>query len=161
MNEQPLASLLVRLLSLAFFMLLTFGAFFWFSVSSVNLISTLRTESQVIGFDKGAMYTLGCGLGLLAITVGGLMQGILKLKLTEKQHSFFSRSIVISLLLMVIYPQVAHYTVDSYLKSKQYSICDEVSYQWLIYSKLYYTKDNMACSNLIREKSIASNANKF
>lgn len=154
MNDEQQASLLVRILSLVFFILLTLGAFTWFAISAVGLISDLRMESPVIGFDKGSMYTLGCGLGLLSITIGGVLQGILKLDLTPKQISLFSRSIVASLILMIIVPQMAHYAVHKFAKNKNYSICENASYRWLIYTKIYYTKNIEACDELVKIKEL-------
>lgn len=152
MNEGQQASLLVRISSLMFFIGLTLGAFTWFSISAVGIISKFRMESQIIGFDKGSMYALGCGIGLLSITIGGVIQGILKLDLTPKQNLLFSRTIIASILLMVIVPQAAHYTVDKLVTNKNYSVCEKASYRWLFYTKLYYTKSREACDELVKKK---------
>lgn len=150
-QEQP-PSLLVRISSVAFFVMLTLGAFIWFVISTTQLISKFRLESQVISFYKGSMYMLGCGLGLLLLTIGGIFQGIFKLELTTKQSSLLSRGIIVSLLLMILFPQLAHYIVDRNVQKQSYSICDDVSYRWLFYTKLYYTKSKDVCNELAKKK---------
>jgi hypothetical protein len=79
------------------------------------------------------MYMLGCGLGLLLLSIGGVMQGILGLKLTKKMDALFPRGLVISLLLMFAFPQLTHYLVDKYAHKQHYSICSDVTYRWLLY----------------------------
>jgi uncharacterized BrkB/YihY/UPF0761 family membrane protein len=158
MSEEQRSSLLVRILSVAFFLILTLGACTWFFISTTGLIYQFRIESQVVGFDKGSMYMLGCGLGLLLLTIGGVMQGIFALELTPKKQSLFSRGIVISLILMVLFPQLTHYVVDKYAQKQSYSICHDASYRWLLYSKLYYTKSRIVCNELVKEKEITKSS---
>jgi len=154
MNEEQQSSLLVRILSLAFFIILTLGALTWFAISIIGLISQFHIKSEVVGFDKGSMYMLGCGLGLLLLTTGGVMQGVFGLELTPKNQSLFSRGIVVSLVLMIFFPQLTHYAVVKYAQKQSYSICNDASYHWLLYSKLYYTKSRVACNVLVKEKEI-------
>ena len=158
MNEEQQSSLLVRILSAAFFIILTLGAFTWFSISITGLISQFHIESQVVEFDKGSMYMLGCGLGLLLLTIGGVMQGMFGLELTPKKQSLFSRGIVVSLVLMVFFPQLTHYAVDKYVQKHRYSICNDLSYRWLLYTKIYYTKNRVACNELVKEKGITKSS---
>jgi hypothetical protein len=158
MNEEHQFSLIVRIGSVAFFLVLTLVAFAWFSISSIGLISQFHIENQVVGFDKGSMYMLGCGVGLLLLTIGGAMQGIFGLELTPKKQSFFTRGILISLVLMVTFPQLTHYLVEKYAQKHRYSICKDVSNKWLLYSKLYYTKTKLACNDLAKEKEITKSS---
>lgn len=154
MNEKHQPSLLVRIGSVAFFLALTLGAFTWFTISTTGLIYQFHIESQVVGFDKGSMYMLGCGIGLLLLTIGGAMQGIFGLELTSKRQSLFTRGILISLALMVIFPQLTHYSVDKYAQKHRYTICSDASYHWLLYTKLYYTRTKIACNELGKEKEM-------
>src|SRR5690606_22518155 len=100
-----------------------------------------------------SMYMLGCGIGLLLLTIGGVMQGIFGLELTPKKQSLFTRGIVVSLALMVVFPQLTHYVVNKYAQKQHYSICNDASYRWFLYSKLYYTKSKIACDELIKHGS--------
>lgn len=154
MSEEPQASLLVRILSLAFFGMLTLGAFVWFAVSIKGLISQFHIESLVVGFDKGSMYMLGCGLGLLLLTIGGLMQGFLEFDFTAKMRLLFARGIVVSLVLMVLFPQLTHYVAGRHAQNKGYSICEDASYRWLLYAKIYYAKSTAACNEFVKQKEI-------
>ena len=117
MNDDKSPSLLVRILSITFFSILTLAALAWFSISLVGLISQFHLRDPVVGFDKGSMYMLGIGLGLLLLTIGGVMQGMLGQELTEKKESLFKTGIVISLILTVSFPQLTNYVVDKYAYS--------------------------------------------
>ena len=154
MNEGQSSSLLVRILGVALFLALTLGSFAWFFISAVGLISQFRIENPVVGFDKGSMYMLGCGLGLLLLTIGGMMQGIFELEMTSKNETLFSRGMALSLILTFAFPHMTHYLVDRYAHKKHYSVCDDATYRWLLYSKFYYTESKTACEKLISEKEI-------
>jgi hypothetical protein len=158
MNDEQHSSLLARILSVTFFSVLTLAALTWFFISITELISKFRLGDPVVGFDKGSMYMLGCGLGLLLLSIGGVMQGIIGLKLTRKVEELFTRGIVISLLLMFAFPQLAHYLVDKYAHKQHYSICSDVTYRWLLYGKFYYTENKIACDKLIDEKEITKSS---
>jgi len=154
MNDEQHSSLLARILSFTFFSVLTLAALTWFFISITELISKFRLGDPVIGFDKGSMYMLGCGLGLLLLSIGGVMQGIIGLKLTKKMDALFTRGLVISLLLMFAFPQLTHYVVDKYAHKQHYSICSDATYRRLLYGKFYYTESKIACDKLINEKEI-------
>lgn len=158
MNDGQRPSLLARILSVSFFSILTLAALTWFFISITELISKFRLGDPVVGFDKGSMYMLGCGLGLLLLSIGGVMQGILGLELTRKMEALFTRGIVISLLLMFAFPQLTHYLVDEYAHKQHYSICSDVTYRWLLYGKFYYTESKIACDKLVNEKEITKSS---
>ena len=154
MNEGQSSSLLVRILYAALFLVLTLGSVAWFFISAVGLISQFRIENPVVAFDKGSMYMLGCGLVLLSLTIGGMMQGIFGLELTPKKATLFSRGIVVGLILTFAFPHMTHYLVDRYAHKKHYSVCDDATYRWRLYSKFYYTESKTACEKLVSEKEI-------
>ena len=83
---------------------------------------------------------LGVGFGLFLLAIGGVMKGALGQALTPKKETLFKRGMVISLILMVFIPQVTNYVVDKYAYKHHYSICDDATYRWLLYSKYYYIK---------------------
>jgi len=158
MNGEQLPSPLARFLSVAFFSMLTLSALAWFVVSIIGLISQFRLNDPVVGFDKGSMYMLGIGFGLLLLTIGGIMQGMLGQALTVKKETLFKRGIVISIVLMVAFPQLTHYLVDKYAHKHHYSICNDATYSWLLYSKFYYTESKITCDKLVNEKEITKSS---
>lgn len=147
-----------RLLSVAFFAILTILSLVWFFISVTSLLSQFRLNESVIAFDKGSMYMLGVGIGLLSLTIGGLMQGIFGKVLTSKWESLFKRSLVVSIIVMVALPQLAQYSVDSYARKQHYDICNEATYKWFLYSKYYYTDNQIACNKLVKEKEITKSS---
>lgn len=158
MNREQLPSPLTRFLSVVFFSMLTLSALAWFVVSVIGIISQFSLNDPVVGFDKGSMYMLGVGLGLLLLTIGGIMQGIFGQALTPKEETLFKRGIVISIVLMVTFPQLAHYLVSKYAHKQHYSICNDATYRWLLYRKLYYTESKITCDKLVNEKEITKSS---
>ena len=154
MNEGKSSSLLVRILCVALFLVLAFGALAWFFISAAGLISQFLIENPVVGFDKGSMYMLGGGLGLLLFAIGGMMQGVFGLELTPKKTTFFSRGLLVSIVLMFTFPHMTHYVVDIYAYKKHYSVCDDATRRRRLYSKFYYTESKAACEKLVSEKEI-------
>lgn len=154
MNEEQHPSLLARVLSVAFFLVLTFSALTWFFISTFWLISQFLSENPVIGFDKGSMYMLGGGLALLALSVGGIIQGIFGLELTPKKEKIFSRAIIFSLLLMFVFPQLTHYGISKLANERQYAICKGATYRWLFHAKYYFTESTDTCNELVNEKEM-------
>ena len=86
------------------------------------------------------------------------MQGIFGLEFTPKKATFFTRGLVASIILMVAFPHMIHYLVDRYAQKKHYSICDDATYRWLLYSKFYYTESKTACDKLVNEKDIGESS---
>ncbi|MBU3068583.1 hypothetical protein KOI40_02065 [Aestuariicella sp. G3-2] len=117
MRTVPQSSLVARVLSVAFFLLLTVAAFFWFVVSITELISQIHQNAPVIEFDKGAVTMLEIGLGLLLLTVGGMIQGLFGKDLTPKYESLFTKGIVVSILLVFLLPHAVHYGVSQYTQT--------------------------------------------
>jgi len=154
MKYEQLPSTLVRFLSVGFFLILTLSALAWFVVSIIGLAFQFRMNDAVVGFDKGSMYMLGAGLGLLLLTIGGVMQGLIGKELTPKQEALFAKGLISSLILMVTFPQLTHYIVANYAQKQNYIVCKNATYRWLLYSKIYYVKNETACIELVNEKEI-------
>lgn len=151
-DQQP--SIIVRLLIVACFFACAVMALAWFIISITSLISQFASNDPVVEFDKGSIYMLGGGGFFLLITAGGIMQGLLGKKLTLKLDRLFTRGIVGSLILMFGVPHLTHYAVASYAQQRNYSVCSDVTYRWLLYSKFYYTKSDMDCAELVSKKEI-------
>lgn len=160
MGDEQNTSILVRFLSVAFFLVLALAALAWFIVSVSELVSDLLFGRSVVSFDKGAIYMLGAGLAGLLFAIGGVMQGLLRKNLTPKIEVLFTKALMFSLILMFGFPHVAHYVVASYTQQKNYRLCSDATYQWLLYSKLYYTSSSEACNELVKEKEITKSSSR-
>ena len=159
MKSEQLPSAFVRFLSVGFFLILALSALAWFVVSIIGFVSQFRMNDMVVGFDKGSMYMLGIGLGLLLLTIGGVIQGLLGIKLTPKKETLFTRGLMFSLILMVTFPQLTHYLVAHYAQKQNYIVCSAATYRWLLYSKIFYVKNEVVCTELVNEKEITKNSN--
>ena len=144
MNKEQKPSLLIRLLSVTFFCILTSTSLTWFFISVYKLQQQLTTNSPIVTFDKGSMYMLGGG------TVGGVLQGIFNIELTEKRESLFKKLMVLNLLLIFILPQLSHYLLNRYINKQHYSIRNKATYHWFLYSKYYYTNNQVTCNQLLK-----------
>jgi len=154
MGGEQRPSTLVRFLSVVFFSILTLSSLAWFTVSITGLLSQFLLNDPVVEFDKGSMYMLGIGLGLLLLTIGGVIQGLLGKKLTSQKEAVFTRGLAFSLILMIGFPHLTHYVVANYARQRNYSVCSDATYRWLLYSKFYYTNSDMACNELVSKKEI-------
>ncbi len=158
MNDELHPSVLVRLLSISFFLVFALAALAWFALSMNDLTTALSSGLPVVGFDKGSTYMLGAGIGGLIIAIGGVIQGLLRKILTRRAKTLFARSLIFSLILMFGFPHIAHYAVISYTQHENYQVCSDATYRWALYSKFYYTKNNLACSELVKQKEITKSS---
>lgn len=154
MNDELHPSILVRLLSIGFFLVFALAALAWFAISMNDLTTALSSGLPVVSFDMGSTYMLGAGIGGLIIVIGGVIQGLLQKNLAHRTKTLFARSLIFSLILMFGFPHIAHYFVTSYTQQKDYQICNDATYRWFLYSKFYYTQNNLACNELVEHKEI-------
>jgi hypothetical protein len=152
MTENATPSLPAKIISLAFFVVLAAGSLLWAGISIVSLYRQLHFHEAIVAFDKGAMYMLGVGIGLLLLVGGGILQGLLGREPDAAVKKIFKWGIVFSLTLMIALPQLAHYWVDYSAKTQKYEICHEAGYQWLMYRKIYYAGSRDSCNRLIQDK---------
>ncbi len=158
MNNELHPSILVRFLSIVFFLMFALAALVWFALSMNDLMAAFSSDLPVVSFDKGSTYMLGAGIGGLLMVIGGVIQGILRKNLTDRAKILFTRSLIFSLILMFGFPHLAHYAVISYTKKKDYHVCNEATYRWVLYSKFYYTKNNLACNEFVQQREIAKSS---
>lgn len=152
MDNDGTSSLLVKILSFLLFLLLAVGSGIWFVSSSTSLISSIMNHESIIEFDKGSMYMLGCSIGLFAISVAAVPYVFMGKKLSEKGELLAARVMVLGVIIMFIFPHVAHYYVDNEIERGNYSTCEKATYQWLRYKKYYYTDTPETCNKLVMGK---------
>lgn len=152
MEENAEPSLPVKLLSLGLFLLLTISSGTWFTISAINLISDIRHQASVIAYDEGSMYMLGCTIGILGILVGGAYHVLLDRKLPKSGERILIKIILSGIVIMFVFPHVANLYVENEIGHSKYSICDKLTYEWLLYKKYYYTDTPETCRKLLAEK---------
>lgn len=138
-----------RILSFAFLLILTASFFIWFAISAYGLISDIESNSTVIAFDKGVMYVLGGVLGLSGLLFAAVYQGILEKNLSKKGEQVLTRLIIVSIIIMFLFPHLVQHYVSKVVESKSYQACEEMTYQWLFYEKYYYTDTSETCRELV------------
>ena len=137
---------------LAFFILIIFGALFWFIDSSMDLIEQIVTHSPSIVFDKGSFYLLGVCLGLCSLLFAMVYEGVMKKELTETITKRIIQTALVGVGLMIVLPQIVHYAVEENMISKGYLVCTPVSSSWLMYKHVVYVSNTETCVELLAEK---------
>lgn len=153
MGESATPSLKTKIMSLTFFVALAAGSFLWFGISIVSLFNQLHFHEAIVAFDKGSIYMLGVGVGLLLLIGGGVLQGFLGREPDAAAEKIFKWGMVFSLTLTIALPQLVHYGVDQSAKAQKYEICTEAGYQWFMYRKIYYADSRDSCNRLVQDKS--------
>jgi len=82
-NQKP--SALFKYSFLVVFILMTFGAMYWFIVSTMDLVEQVVTHSPSVVFDKGSFYLLGVSIGLCALLFAMIYEGLMK-KIIDRNH---------------------------------------------------------------------------
>ena len=136
------------------FLLVTMACFIWFIWSAYGIANSIYSKEHTVYFDKGSLYMFGAGIGLASLTFTIFYEGILGRNLTNKITKGVTRGALIGVSLMFILPHLLHYMASTHLEEEHYVICDEVSYQWLLYKKLVYTANQQTCEILVQQKEM-------
>jgi hypothetical protein len=152
MEDNNTPSVMTKLASFLFFIFFTTACFGWFFWSSFDTIHSLYSEAQNIAFSKGAMYSLGAGMTSLIIVSISAYQTLKKTNLSKFQEKLVTKLLILSIALMFLFPVSSHFLLEKIVVQKGYSECKEMSYQWLLYKKITYVKNNTICSHLIPKK---------
>ncbi len=151
-------TVIARFSGLFLFLSVAVGCFSWFAWSSYNIVVQLTSDLEVVYIDKGSLYMFGAGVGLAALTFAIFYEGILKRTLTKQITKYITRSALVGISLMFILPQILHFPINQYLTGKGYVVCEQVSFQWLLYKKFVYTSSLYACEALARENEITKSS---
>ncbi|WNO08047.1 hypothetical protein [Teredinibacter sp. KSP-S5-2] len=145
MNEVEKPPKLVLYGGVAVFILISVAAFIWFAWSMFSLAVQVIALSSIISLDKGALYFFGVSLGLGGVSVFMVVELYLGKPPSEKFGKFIGRWAISGLVIMLIVPHFVHYSLDSYLMKKQYSICEKASHAWLHARTIVYMKNQADC----------------
>ncbi len=146
------ASLLKKVSGFLFFFFPSLGAFILFGSDLYQLFLQVKSNVSVIEFHKGSFFDLGIGLGFGVFTYMYLQEVILQRAVTPKVTKWMTRGLISSVFIMMLFPQIAHYSLEHILEKQGYMICNLDSYQWRIYRTFYYVSEVDACTNLIESK---------
>lgn len=158
MGTQNSSTALARYGSFFLFFLVTAACFVWFAWGAYDIVDSISSKAQAVYFDKGSLYMFGAGIGLASLTFAIFYEGILRRNLTNKITRDITRSALMGVSLMFILPHVLHYLASTYLEEERYVVCDEMSYQWLLYKKLVFTTNQHTCEVLVQEKEITKSS---
>ncbi|KKO47511.1 hypothetical protein VT06_16700 [Arsukibacterium sp. MJ3] len=147
MKDIDNASIMTRIASFLFFVILTIASFWWFIASGYGTLHSLSYGNEVVYFSKGAMYSLGTGIVLLLLTLLGVYQNVKKTDLSKAQTKLATKIFVLSTVVIFVFPVVAHLSVNTIATRNGYFECKEMSYQWLLYKKIVYVNSQAVCIN--------------
>lgn len=147
-------SIVTRISSFLFFIVLTIASLSWFFASAYSTLHSVSYNDETVYFSKGAMYALGAGIILLLLTLLGSYQNIKKVELSATQSKWATRTFIFAAVFMFVFPIAAHFMVNKLISKSGYVECKELSYQWLLYKNLVYTNNESTCALLIQEKQL-------
>lgn len=125
--------------------LMVFGSLIWFVNHILELTSGILRWEPVIDFDKGAMYILGCGIGLIALLVSLIAKAFLGKDLPEAALSWIGTALWAGVLIALILPHLVHWGVWTTLKGRDYVVCRELSSRWLRHVTFVYADSPERC----------------
>ena len=124
---------------------------------AINILMTMLAEisnqAEFITIEKGVYYLFGIGAFFLQYTVWLIYIKIFNNKISRTLSIIITWSIVGTLALMFVLPQIIHYSVANNLENQNYQICKERSRRWLHNVTIDYTK-TLPCTV---EKQLISN----
>lgn len=135
------------------FFLFAAWAFIWFWLETYSTFLAFFHLEHVISFNKGALYLFGVGLGMWALVGYMLAELWLGKPPSKRYEKVVTRLGVAGLVLAFSLPHVVHYSLDAWLDSRDYTICEPASHQWLHSVTLVYTKTETECLRLLQKVS--------
>jgi hypothetical protein len=154
MEDTDNTSIMTKVASFLFFVILTIASFWWFIASSYDTLHSLFYGNEVVYFSKGAMYSLGAGIVLLLLTLLGVYQNVKKTDLSKSQTKLATKIFVLSTVAMFVFPIVADFSVNTIATQNGFFECKEMSYQWLLYKKIVYVNSQAVCTSLAKSPEI-------
>ena len=140
-TEPPKVSVLHLLSGLLMFSMLGIWALYYAVIVSLQLISELTNDSDILSFDKGAFYLFGVGLGLFVFVFAIIYSKIVNNKLSDIIHKLIFFSLISSVVLTFLLPQLMHFYIDSYTEKNNYEVCRDQSHRWLHAVTIVYAKN--------------------
>ncbi len=143
--EEVERSLSKKILGIAFFIVISISALYWFFHVIQQLTSDLLKQTDLIVFDKGAMYLLGVGGGIGVLTVF-LIADAMKKELSHEVHKRATRILLLILGLTFVLPQVMDFGVHRYIERINYVHCEDQSHQWFHAHTYVFATDLTTCT---------------
>jgi len=156
MSEQVVQPFYIRVFSVLLFVLLPIACLAWFGSSLTSLIFDLINMRNIITFDKGSMYMLGAGVGVLSLAIAVVYTAIYQRKVSFSVEKVLIKIALIAMVVMFVLPQVAHLSIDHVISDNSYLECEPLSHRGLRYSEYVFTQDEQTCINLVAEKALNS-----
>lgn len=103
------------------------------------MIRSIISNSARVSIDKGVYYLFGAGIALLAMLPDGLYNAVLKHEKPSNIARWDTRGIIAGLVLILLLPQLVHYSSASYLENRGCLVCGEESRQWLVMRTIVYS----------------------
>lgn len=124
---------------------LALGGLIWFGLHAAELLAWLLQDADVISFEKGAMYMLGAGIGVVCLLVMSTPRVFFDRTLPEPVERWVVRSLLLGFVIMLALPHLVHFGLWTTLNSRNYVICEDLGSRWLMHVKLVYTSTPERC----------------
>ncbi len=138
-------SLPKKILSIAFVGMISISTLLGFAYYLHQLVIDILVQADLIVFEKGAMYFLGCGLG-----IGGgvvlLVADVMRKELSQQAHKKVARLLIFFFGLAFVLPQVMDFGVHRYIERINYVHCEDQSHQWFHARTYVFATDLTTCT---------------
>ncbi len=143
--EEVERSLPKKILGIAWLTMFTVGPLYGFAYFFHQLITDTLEPSDLIVFNKGAMYLLGGGLGIGVLTVF-LVADAMKKKLSQQANKKATRLLLFFFGLFLALPHLMDFGVHRYIERINYVHCEDQSHQWFHVRTYVFATDLATCT---------------
>lgn len=117
------------------------GSIGYWASETVALKKQLSQLPELVEFYKGSFYLLGIGLGTVTLAAVAVVS-----QFTNRYSGMFNVMLIISVAVMVLFPQLTHLYVSNRLEGEGYEACADKSRRWLHNVRIVYAKTPQACA---------------
>ncbi len=109
-------------------------------VTLIDMVNAVYEEAEYVTFDKGAYYLFGGGLFFVVMSLGSYLSFFIRDAWAKTYAKTIGLSMIVSLILVFIIPNMVQGYIGQNLESTGYAICEAESSQWLHVKTIVYSK---------------------
>jgi hypothetical protein len=151
-EDRDRPSTIIRITGPLLFAFMGIPALLWFGVNLYTITDEILSSSSIVVFDKGVFYMLGVGLGALILTYVAGYEYWLDKPLTKRLNILCTKMALISVAVLILFPQVSHFFLNRHLVNNSYTVCREASTQWLHDRTIVYIDSSENCHEVAEKR---------
>ncbi len=133
----------VFVISAIFFILGVASLYYSISVT-VDLMSYIMEQGDVVVFDKAGFYFYGVSIVLLVFPFLVVYKKIFKRTVSGRNEAWLNYTLLLGVVLMLVIPHALSFYTDSFAQKNNYIICNNEADKSLFTTSMVYVK-NRSC----------------